>query len=309
MSTSSQGLSFQQRLKSDGLLLFVSAVWGSGFVAQRIASASMSNFTFNGIRFFLGALLLLILTRFKWKATRSQLKWVLLAGFFLFAGSMFQQIGLQTTTTANAGFITGLYVVIIPIVLFGLGLAKIHWVTWVATGIAVLGALLLSTGGTFQPAIGDLYELIGAFLWAGHVIVVGMASRKMENFQFTIGQFTVVAALNLLGSLIFDRGQIMPPAAAWYATLFSAIFPVGIGFTLQVIGQRSAPTTDAAIIFSMEAVFSALFGYLFLRELLQPVQIIGCGLIFSAIVIAQLRPHVETPPQVEAVQLVQDEVP
>jgi drug/metabolite transporter (DMT)-like permease len=299
-------ISIRQRLKSDGLLLFVSAVLGSGFVAQSIASASMSNYLFNGMRFALAMLLLLIFTRFRWNATREQWRWVLLAGFFLFMGSTFQQIGLETTSAANAGFITGLYVVIIPIILFTLRMAKIHWLTWAAATIAVIGTLLLSTGGAFQPAIGDLYELIGAFLWAGHVIVVGLASRKMENFQFTIGQFGVVALLNLLGALFFVRGQNPLPAEAWYATLFSAVFPVGLGFTLQVVGQRSAPTTDAAIIFSMEAVFSAIFGFFFLREALLPIQIVGCILIFCAIILAQFQPHSETPAPAEPAAILQE---
>lgn len=291
--TFSRNISLKKRIQSDGLLLFVAALWGSGFVAQRIASETISNFTFNGLRFLLGALFLLVLVRFHWKANREQLKWMVLAGSFLFIGTTFQQIGLKTTSAANAGFITGVYVVIIPVILYFFGKVKVHWSTWMAAIVAVLGALLLSTGGEFKPAIGDLYELLGAFLWAGHVIVIGIAARKMDNIQFTIGQFGVCALYNLVFALFLDLGQPAPPMSAWYAILYSAIFPVAMGFTLQVVGQRAAPTTDAAIILSMEAVFGALFGWLFLKENLQPLQIMGCFLIFGAIIFSQLRPQEE----------------
>lgn len=289
----SKNISLKTRIQSDGLLIFVSALWGSGFVAQRIASDSISNFSFNGIRFLLGAIFLLVLVRFRWKANREQLKWMVLAGSLLFIGSTLQQIGLKTTSAANAGFITGLYVVILPVLLYFLGKVKVHWSTWVAALVAVFGALLLSTGGEFRPAIGDLYELLGAFLWAGHVFVIGLASRKMDNIQFTIGQFGVCALYNLIFAFFLDLGQPVPPMTAMYAILYSAIFPVAMGFTLQVVGQRSAPTADAAIILSMEAVFGALFGYLFLRENLQPLQILGCFIIFGAIIFSQLRTQEE----------------
>lgn len=288
-------LAIQQRIKTDGLLLFVSAVWGSGFVAQRIASESMGHFTFNGVRFFLGALFLLTLVRFRLRIERSDLRWVLFAGGLLFGASTFQQVGIKTTTAANAGFITGLYVVIIPIILFFFGRQRIHWSTWTAAILAVIGALFLSTGGQFEPAPGDWYELAGAFLWAAHVIVVGKMARQMDALQFSIGQFLITGVLNALCGLFFETGT-SPLPAAWLSVLYSAIFPVGLGFTLQVIGQKTAHTTDAAIIFSMEAVFAALAGYLFLNEILVPLQLLGCAFILAAMLLAQLRQMTGTEP-------------
>lgn len=285
-----QHVSVVDRLKSDALLLCVSIVWGSGFIAQRIAAERMGSFTFNGSRFLLAGLILLILVRFRIHLTGANLGLTALAGSVLFCASTLQQIGIETTTAGNAGFITGLYVVIIPVILVIFGRERVHWSTWSAAGMAVIGALLLSTGGQFRPASGDWIELAGAFLWAVHVILVGKIARRMDNLQFTIGQFLVCGLLNLVFGLLFEFPPMPGDATGWLSVLYSAIFPIGIGFTLQVIGQRRAPTTDAAIIFSLEAVFAALFGYLLLSEGLLPLQLTGCALIVLAILLAQLRP-------------------
>lgn len=278
-----------QRIKSDSILLFVSAVWGSGFIAQSIAAETMGNFTFNGIRFAFGAVFLALLVRFRVRSLVENLGGVILAGGLLFGASTLQQVGIKTTTAANAGFITGLYVVIIPILLFIFTHQKIHWSTWVSALLAVTGTLFLSTGGAFDPAPGDWFELGGAFLWAAHVIVVGRMARRMDNLVFSFGQFAITAVLNGTCALLFESTLPPPAQPAWLAVLYSAIFPVGLGFTLQVIGQRNAPTTDAAILFSMEAVFAALFGYWLLNETLLPLQIFGCLLILTAMLLAQLR--------------------
>ncbi len=276
------------RIKSDAILLFVSFIWGSGFIAQSIAAQSMGNFTFNGVRFGIATLFLAVLLGNRIRLERKNWVGVITAGMLLFAASTFQQIGLKTTTAANAGFLTGLYVVIIPLLLWLFWREVIHWTTWVAAFLAVIGTLLLSTGGAFKPAPGDWFELAGAFVWAGHVIVVGRMARRMDNLQFANGQFGITALLNSIGAFLFESSMV-PKPEAWWAVLYSAVFPVGMGFTLQVIGQRNAPTTDAAILFSMEAVFAAILGYLLLGEQLFPLQVMGCLLIFSAMLLAQFR--------------------
>jgi len=289
-SHSPQRQIFVQRLKSDALLLFVSAVWGSGFIAQRVAARQMGNFTFNGARFLLAALLLLLLVRFRIDTSRTNIRWTILAGTVLFGASTLQQVGIKTTTAGNAGFITSLYVVIIPVLLAIFGRQRMHWTTWTAALLAVAGTLLLSLGGRFKPATGDWIVLAGAFLWAVHVILVGRMARIMDNLQFTIGQFTVCGLLNAGFSLLLELPQLPSQPAPWLAVLYSAIVPIGMGFTLQVFAQRQAPPTDAAIIFSMEAVFAALFGYWLLAETLLPLQFTGCACILLAILVAQLRP-------------------
>jgi len=277
-----------QRIKSDLLLIVASVIWGSGFIAQSIAAESMGSFTFNFGRFGLGALLILLVSRFRLKIVRSQIRWVILAGFFLFAASAAQQIGLETTSVGNAAFITSLYVVFLPIILWIAGLQKIHAVTWISVGVAAVGALLLSTGGIFDPAPGDWFELAGAFLWAGQILVIGYFGKRSDPLAFSIGEFTAAAGFNLVCMGIFEWGKYSPEPDAWLAVLFSGVFPVAIAFTLQVYGQRKAPPVDAALIFSLEAVFAAIFGYLILGEQLLPVQLLGCGLILAAILIGQL---------------------
>lgn len=275
------------RIKYDGFLLLASLIWGSGFVAQRVAADSMGSFTFNGLRFFLGFIILLAISGFKKKIVKDQWRWVILAGFLLYGASALQQFGLLTTTAANAGFITSLYVVIIPFALWVFACQKIKPVIWAAVGLAAIGTLLLSTGGIFDPAVGDWFELAGAFLWAGHVLVVGFYGKNSDALAFSMGQFGIAAALNLISAGILEWGNYTPRPAAWWGVLYSGIFPVSIAFTLQVLGQRRAPVIDAALIFSLEAVFAALFGYWLLNEDLLPVQLIGCGLILAALLLAQ----------------------
>lgn len=278
-----------QRIKADGLLLLASVLWGSGFVAQRIAAESMGSFMFNAGRFLLGTVIVFAASGFKWRGNKSQFRGMALTGVLLFLASLFQQMGMKTTTAGNAGFITSLYVVIIPIVLMIFTKKKIQPVVWAAVGLAVLGALFLSTGGKFEPAPGDWLMLISAFFWAGQVLMVGHYGRRSDPITFTVGEFVVAAGLNLVFALLFDAGNYHPLPEAWWSILYSAIVPVGIGFTLQVIGQRDAPTIHAAIIFSLEAVFAALAGYLFLDERLGAVQLLGGGLILLAIVLAQVN--------------------
>lgn len=279
-----------RRFKSDLLLLVASVIWGSGFIAQRIAAASMGSFTFNGGRFLIGAVILLLIAKFRPRINRGQLRWMVLAGIFLFAASALQQIGIETTSVGNAAFLTSLYVVFIPIVLWIFGLQKIHAAIWAAIATAALGALLLSTGGHFTPAPGDWLEVAGAVVWSGQILVIGYFGKHSDPIAFTLGEFAVAAVLNFLFASLFEGSGAAPYIDAWWAVLYSGIFPVAVGFTLQVFGQRSAPPIDASLIFSLEAVFAALFGYLILKETLLPVQILGCILILAALVLAQTVP-------------------
>jgi drug/metabolite transporter (DMT)-like permease len=276
-----------ERIRSDLLLLLASLIWGSGFIAQSIAAGSMGSFTFNAVRFLIGTLILLAVSRGRMNIARHQRRWVVTAGFFLFAASAMQQIGIETTSVGNAAFITSLYVVLIPLVLWIFGLQKIHPVTWAAVGLAAVGTLLLSTGGAFKPAPGDWFELGSAVLWVGQILVIGLYGKHSDPISFTLGEFAVAAGLNGIGAGLFEWGKFTPQYEAWWAVLYSGIFPVAIGFTLQVIGQRHAPPVDASLIFSLEAVFAAIFGYLILNETLLPVQILGCILILGALLLAQ----------------------
>lgn len=279
------------RLQADLALLVTAAVWGSAFVVQRMAAASLGVFLFNGLRFALGAALLLPLIRFRLQLQASHWPWAVLGGVLLFSAGGLQQAGLLTTTAGNAGFITGLYVVIVPILMVRLMGAKLPAAAWIAALLAAAGIFLLSTGGVMRLVIGDLYELLGAFLWALHVILVGRMARLAHPLHFSIAQYLVNAALNLIAGLIFEQDSLaLLPGAAW-TVIYTGVFSVGVGYTLQMLGQRHAPPSDAALILSLEAVFAALFGWLFLSENLTPPQLIGCLLILAAILLAQRQPH------------------
>jgi len=216
---------------------------------------------------------------------------MLLAGVILFGAHGLQQAGLVTTSIGNASFITGLYVVLVPVILFVFWKKHIHWLSWVAVGVATIGVMLLSLQGELKLTPGDGLVLIGAVMWAMHIILVGRLARLgTDILWFSVIQFTVCGLLNFFLAVVLDPQGFTSLVASWQVVLYSAIFPIGLGFSLQIAGQKQAPPVDAAIILSMEAVFATLFGFLFLNELLTARQLFGCLLILIAMILAQLRP-------------------
>lgn len=255
--------------------------------------AGLGTFLFNGLRFLLGALVLLPFVNYRQKVTRRQLLWILAAGGILVTASSLQQAGLRYTTAANAGFITGFYVVLIPIIQSVFFKRRPPGYVWACALVAFGGIYLLSSGGTLTFNKGDTLELIGAVFWALHVLVISGAVRETPVPLFSAGQYAVCGAVSLaLGFLL--EGSLVPniPSLGW-TVLYAGILSVGVAYTLQALAQRHSPPADAAIILSMEAVFAAIFGYIFINENLAPVQILGCLLILAAMIAVQvisLRP-------------------
>jgi drug/metabolite transporter (DMT)-like permease len=279
-------------------LLFVSLIWGSAFVAQRIAATSMNAFLFNGVRFLLGAVVLIPLAGFTSNSReRSQslnnrsLAGIILAGVLLFFGAGLQTLGLRYTTAANAGFITGMYVVLVPLLLALIWRQMPPRIIWLAVGLAAIGLFLLSTGGSLRLAPGDGLEFAGAILWASHVILIGFLAQRGEALSIAIGQNLICGLLSLF-TLFFIAGDNLwhGLVTSWWTIVYTGILSVGVGYTLQIIGQRLAPPTDAAIIMSLEAVFAAIFGWILLGEMLNATQILGCLLMVSAMILAQAGP-------------------
>jgi len=279
------------RLRADLTLLLVSVIWGSAFVAQRVAAQHMGVYLFNGLRFLLGALILLPLALQRRQTAplsrRGTLPWVLLAGGLIFTGASLQQLGMRYTTAGNAGFITGLYVVLIPVIL------AIGWrqpprpVIWLAAALATIGLFLLSTSGRFTLALGDALELAGAFMWAFHVILIGWLVQRVSVPKLAVAQYLICGLLSLLFSLFVEANSLRGVSVAWWAVVYTGIFSIGIGYTLQAVGQKVAPPADAAILLSLEAVFAALAGWLILGEQLTSVQLVGCGLMLVGMILAQ----------------------
>ena len=283
------------RLKADLTLLLVSIIWGSAFVAQRVAGQQGSVYLFNGGRYLLAALVVLPVAMRAGRnkhlihsLARDQFKWMFIAGFFLFVGSAVQQVGLLYTTAGNAGFITSLYVVFVPILLTLFWREKSHWMAIAAVVLAVLGAFLLSTHGSFELRKGDAVELGGALFWTLHVIVLGKYASRFESMSFSLGQLIVCGLLNLaLG--IFVEPMISFNRSLLLAIAYTAFFSLGLCYTLQVWAQKHTPPADAALILSLESVFAVLSGWVFLNETLAGIQVLGCVLIFSAVLLSQFR--------------------
>jgi drug/metabolite transporter (DMT)-like permease len=218
---------------------------------------------------------------------RKSLPGVLLLGLLMAGGAALQQAGLQYTTAGNAGFITGLYVVIIPLFLGLFWRQRLPRLTWLGAFLAVIGLFLLSTGGKLRLNLGDALELAGAVFWALHVIFIGRLVLRLDVLQLAVGQYLVCALASLSIGLLVEAHTLPALLDHWWAVAYTGLISVGLGYTLQAVGQRVAPPADAAIILSLEAVFAALFGWLILGEMLSPQQLFGCGVMLLGMFLAQ----------------------
>lgn len=278
-----------QRLTSDIMLLLAAIVWGGGFVAQRTASVNLGFFSFNAVRFLLAGVVMLPFILPRLRSINRKYLWILPAGTLLYGGSALQQAGIETTSAGSAGFITGVYVVLVPLLLAIFWKVKTRPIIWLAAIAALGGTYLLSTGGvSLKPSTGDLIVLVGSFVWAGHVIVVGLAVNELDVFVFSVGQFLLCGALHLVSSFFTTPPDLQNVLISLPSVLYAGLGSVVLGFTLQAVGQKHAPSADAALILSLEAVFAAIFGALIINERMNPVQILGCVIIMASILGAQL---------------------
>lgn len=288
------------RLRADLTLLLISIIWGSAFVGQRVAGQMGSVYLFNGVRFLLGALIALPFAvraarmgEVRFRIGRGQWLWMGSAGVVLFGAAAFQQAGMLSTSAGNAGFITSLYVVFVPMALLFFWGERPHWLAVVAVALAAAGAFLLSSGGkslSLQP--GDTLELTGAFLWTFHILLLGKFASRFDSLSFSVGQLVLSGLLNLGVSFFVETPNLQGLLALAGPILYTGVLSVGAGYTLQVWAQRHTPPADAALILSLESVFAALTGWIVLNEMLTPVQIAGCTLILAAVVSAQAKPRV-----------------
>ena len=280
------------RLKADLLLFMVAIIWGTAFVAQGIAGQYKVAYLFNGVSFMLAAV---ILIPFIPKGTRGtkisndQLKWMFIAGLVLFIATAMQQVGLLFTKVANASFLTSLYAVFTPFLLWMGFREKPHWLDLIAVTLAGIGAFLLSTSGRFEVQPGDSIELIGSLFWALHFVVLGKFATKFESVSFAAGQFFIGGFLNFVIGLFVEDISILIALPLLGAILYRATLSIGIGYTLQVWGQKHTPPTDAALILGLEAVFAVIAAWVLLDQSLVFVQIVGCVIIFAGVLISQLK--------------------
>ncbi len=290
------------------MLLLTAIVWGTGFVSQRKAMEGMQPFVFIALRFFLGCLVLLpvLLSRiprektdtkvaFDWKANVRNLVFPsVVCGLFLFAGTSVQQLGIMTTSASKAGFLTSLYLVIVPLLGLFLGKRVNLWV-WIGVALALVGVWFLSVGMEMSIQKGDILLIIGAFFWALQILALDHYTGKLDVLGLAFGQFLTAAVLGTAVSLLFEHGPLVTYPSAWWSLLYSGIVAVGIGFTLQVLGQSKVDPALASLILSLEAVFALLGGMVFLGERLSGREWLGCAVMLAAVILVQLKGQQQKP--------------
>ncbi len=280
------------------VLLLAAAIWGFAFVAQRAAMEHVGPFTFNGIRFLLGSAALAPFLLFAGRRERRagvrsapgvpSWRSAAAVGLVLFAAATLQQTGIVYTTAGKAGFITGLYVVIVPLIGLFLG-QRVRSPVWIGAAMAVGGLYLLAGGETGRIGLGDGLVLASAFAWAIHVQMVGALVRRMDPIRIAVAQTAVCGALSLAVALASEPIPLSGLRSAVPAFVFAGIASVGIAYTLQIVGQRSLEPSKAGIIVSLEAVFAVVGGWALLSERVTDVILAGCGLMLVGMLLSQVQ--------------------
>ena len=287
-----------KKFKSMILLVITAIIWGLAFVAQEVGAEYVGTFTYNGVRFTLGALSLIpvILLFERERLDKAQFKKLafasLITGTVLFAASALQQYGVELGTPAGkAGFITGLYTVIVPIMSLVVFRRRTNLYVWIGAVLAVCGLLLLNLDENFTLAFGagEISLFIGAIVWAVHILVIDKFVAEVSPLKFSMGQFIVCAVESLMCALLFEDISLSGIQMAAVPILYGGILSVGVAYTCQALGQKDSDPTAAAIVLSMESVFSVIGGILILNAHMEIQGYIGCVLIFGGIVLAQLK--------------------
>lgn len=297
-----------KKYSADLLLLLAAVIWGFAFVAQRAGMEFVGPFTFNAVRFALGGIFLYpVLLIFKRNIVPTQkvtaLSWpqkhgAWMLGLLLFAGASLQQVGITTTTAGNAGFITGFYVIIVPVlgIFWGQRTAVTLWIGAIA---ALAGLYLLSVKGDLTISYGDLIVLVGAFFWAGHVQFTGYLSPKLNVIKLAQYQFLVCSALSFIVAFIFEEITIKGILDAAIPILYGGLLSVGIAYTLQVVAQKNAHPAHSALILSSEAIFAVLGGWWILNEEVTLRTVAGCGLMMAGMLLAKVVGKKSVAPEVQ----------
>jgi len=287
------------RIQANLLLALAAMIWGSSFVVQQIGTGDLGTITFTGARFLIGALIILPfgirqLIRVEREDRKFELKdWfgIVLTGFVLLTAATLQQHGILRTTVTNAGFLTALYVPLVPFLGLLLLRRKVHFTIWPASICCFIGTYILSGADGFEFAVGDLWVISSTVFWACHVILVGiLASRTRAPLVVAATQFLICGFGGLVIGFFFESPDFEQIRGAAFGICYVGFFSVAMAFTLQVIGQRFTPAADAAIILSSETVFAALGGILFLGEHLTLIQLSGGVLILFSILMVELLP-------------------
>lgn len=286
------------------ILLFLTAIiWGTSFVTQKLGMNYVEPFTFGAARFLLGALILVPVIIYFDNKNKQNIDLEkpsnnynktdlivsgLICGLSLFFGASFQQFGMIYTTAGKAGFITALYIVLVP--LLGLFLhKKINKLTLLSVILATIGLYFLSINESFTIEKGDAIVLGGTLFWAIQIITVDSYTSKVDGLKLSIYQFIVAGLLSLICAVIFETPRLQTLIDCAGPLLYTAIMVVGVAYTLQIIGQKTTPPAIASIIMSMESLFAAISGAIFLKEVMSLREYFGCILMFAAVILTQVK--------------------
>ena len=302
------------KMRSNIMLFITAFIWGTAFVAQKSGMDYVEPFTFNGIRTLIGAVVLtpviIVMDRQKKSSAASPdgssayvedetranggRKWLLLGGLccgtVLFIGGSLQQVALQTTSAGKAGFITALYIVLVPV----LGLfmkKKVRPIVWFCVAASAVGLFLLCVPkGEHLSGIGfgEVLLFISSVWFAVHILVIDYFVEKVDGVKLSQMQFIVCGIFSLIVMFLFENPSLEAILSCWFPILYTGMFSQGIAYTFQVVAQKHADPTSASLILSLESVFSVVAGAIILHEMMSGREIIGCILMFAAIIVAQL---------------------
>ena len=298
------------QMKNSLLLLLTSFIWGVAFVAQSVGGEAVGCFTFNGVRSLIGAFVLIPVIYFLDSQKRKELgeekfleqkgdsKTLLLGGIccgvMLCIASNFQQFGISFTTVGKAGFITAMYILIVPI----LGLfmkKKVGVKVWLGVVLATIGLYMLCmTSESFSLSKGDFLVLICAGFFSLHILIIDYFSPKVDGVRMSCIQFFVCGVISLVIAFIFENPSLSAIVSGWLPILYAGVLSCGVAYTLQIVGQKNMDPTVASLILSLESVFSVLAGWLILNQTMTLREFSGCGLMFLAIILAQLPDRMKT---------------
>ena len=280
-------------------LVVCTLIWGTTFVAQDSGMDNIGPFTFNSVRFFVGFLAVspffFFFEKKKIKIDKSKFyKLIIPVGFFLFLGTVFQQVALIYTDIANAAFFTIFYVPMVPIIVYFLFADKLHWSIWPSVFACVLGGYLLSDISNSVVRLGDTLVFIGAIFWALHIIYIGKIIKQFDlPFFIAMLQNLIVALLSFLLVVMFEEIDFAKIKLETIEILYAGILSGGAAFALQLFGQKNISAAPAAIVMSLEGVVAAIAAWIILNQILDLNNIIGCTLILGGILLSQLAPIYE----------------
>lgn len=292
-------MSFKTDLRADLLLLVTAFIWGIAFVFQSTGMDHIGPITFVFMRFVIAAIAILPIWYLMEKPKQIFTYQVAdnkayQLGVIMAVGMLLQQAGLLHTTVARAGFLTGVYIIFVPIIGLFMG-SKTEWPTWLGVGLALFGLYFLAQIEAAQFLLGDGLILISSVVWALHVIYTGKVANQISVFRLMFLQFAIAAAISGLAMVIFEVWDWEAVKAAAVPLLFVGVLSSGVGFSLQVIGMRTAAASHTALILSFEAVFAAIGGWWLLDEYLSTTELIGCGLILAGGLASQLKLFLRSP--------------